>query len=61
MVEIDKDKKYLGEDCFTLADLVELVLSKFNHNNKSRINNTSKLPKDSKFPVNSTPEAQAQF
>lgn len=22
VVEIDKDKKYLGEDCFTLADLV---------------------------------------
>lgn len=39
VVEIDKDKKYLGEDCFTLADLVELVLSKFNKGRK----NASKL------------------
>jgi len=43
VVEIDKDKKYLGEDCFTLADLVEAVLMKFNKkgNNESKLGNKS--------------------
>lgn len=52
VVEIDKDKKYLGEDCFTLADLVELVLSKFNKGRK----NASKLSGGSRVSNNaSTP------
>lgn len=37
VVEMDNDKKYLGEDRFTLADMVEMVLMKFN-----KQNNTSK-------------------
>jgi len=52
VVEIDKDKKFLGEDCFTLADLVELVLSKFNKGRK----NASKLSSGSRVSNNaSTP------
>ena len=27
---MDKDKKILGEDCFTLADMVEIVMRKVN-------------------------------
>lgn len=30
VVEMDKDKKTLGEDCFTLADMVEIVMRKVN-------------------------------
>ena len=28
VVELDKDKKHLGEDCFTLEEFVQLVLMK---------------------------------
>jgi hypothetical protein len=48
IVYIDHDKKFLGEDVFTLADLVELVLSKFNQNAKN-------FNKSSKFPKHQTP------
>lgn len=44
VVEIDKDKKYLSEDCFTLADLVEAVLMRFNKgkNSSNKMNSTMK-------------------
>jgi hypothetical protein len=45
-VEIDNDKKFLAEDSFTLADLVEIVLMKFNKSNNTR-SNKSKIYKNS--------------
>ena len=28
MVELDRDKKHLGEDCFTLDEIVQMILMK---------------------------------
>ena len=43
---MDNDKKYLAEDCFTLADLVEMVLMKFSKNNPK--NNPKNRPQSLK-------------
>lgn len=45
VVEVDKDKKFLGEDVFTLADLVEVVMGRL----KGRANNGSVKGNNSKM------------
>lgn len=54
MVEVDKDKKFLGEDVFTLADLVEVVIGRV----KGKGNNGSFKGNNSKMSSSMTPTAQ---